>query len=579
MRDSPPATAVLLKTVQKRHRIQNIKEDTASQAVLNTTIQTLQNGEGMNEEYNCQNRESVSYTTRSAYDPPEKKKKPVGSIVGMVLCVTAILLCGLLLLVMYLDSSQSTADTVQEPEDIYYATADGQYSYALLQYMAEPFASFEVYEQQQFYFVFDGDFYPAIVCMDDAAAEAYDTYIEYTYTDDESYPMPEEIELTGYSMAIDSEFAGLAIECYYEIFGYEYTEEEFYADFGYYYLNIGEDVTVSEEDGPVLPVLVILLAAVVLLVLFIIRYKKASSKKDNGSFFDVEMSRDAPGETLNINRGAGIAGALLGALLGGVVWTLIGMLGYVVGWIGVLMLVLAITGYKKLGKGLDKPGIAVSVIVTLCMIVAAEYVTWGLLYYQQVNEGIAHISVIDALAALPAAMTSMDLWGDMAGDIVMGFVLTGVAALYCLPAYLKGGSEAVSLTNRVAPRFGVATLLMIVAIFAFFFVGVTLMVTEYSVAGTAVMIIGVFGSLIAYIVSAQKKWKKGIFYDADQFRVGNNVKSELRSYSDIVSMNPDGEGNYVLRMYSGDTITIPAKYKGADAFVQLVRTKLSEQTI
>lgn len=531
----------------------------------------------MNEEYNCQNRESVSYTTQTAYDAPAKKKKPVGSIVGMVLCIIAILLCGLLLLVMYLDSSPSTADTVQEPQDIYYATADGQYSYALLQYMTEPFASFEAYEQQQFYFVFDEDFYPAIVCMDDAAAESYDTYIEYTYTEDESYPVPEEIELTGYSMEMDSEFADLAIECYYEIFGYEYTQEEFYADFGYYYLNIGEDVTVSEEEAPVTPVLAILLGAVVLLVIFIISYKKASSQKDSGSFFDVEMSRTAPGETLNINRGAGIAGAFLGALLGGAAWTLIGMFGYVVGWIGVLMLVLAITGYKKLGKGLDKAGIAVSVMVTLCMIVAAEYVTWTLLYCQQINDGIAHISVLDALTALPAAMTSMDLWGDMIGDIVMGFVLTGVAALYCLPAYLKGGSETAKLNSRVAPRFGVATLLMIVAIFVSFFAGVILMVSEYSVAGTAVMCIGVFGTLVGYVVSAQKKWKKGIFYDGDQFRVGNNVKSELRSYSDIVSMNPDGEGNYVLRLYSGDIITIPAKYKGADAFVQLVRTKLAEQ--
>ncbi len=542
-------------------------------------IQVLQNGELMNQEYNDQNWGNTSAIIHTTYATAGEKKKPVGSIVGMVLCIVAILLCGLLLLVMYLDSSQSTADTVQEPEDIYYATADGQYSYALLQYMAEPFASFEVYEQQQFYFVFDEDFYPAIVCMDDATAENYDTYIEYTYTDDESYPMPEEIELTGYSMEIDSEFADLAIECYYDIFGYEYTEDEFYTDFGYYYLNIGEDVTVSEESEAAMFVFVILLVAVVLLVIFIISYKKASSQKDSGSFFDVKMSSTTPGERFNINRGAGIAGAFLGALLGGVAWTLIGMFGYVVGWIGVLMLVLAIAGYKKLGKGLDKPGVVSAVIATLLMIIAAEYTTWALLYYQQIHDGIAHISIIDAFTALPGAMTSMDMWGDMASDVIMGFLLTGVAALYCLPAYLKGDSQAAKLNNQVAPKLGIATLWMIVAIIVSVFASVILMALEYSMAGGAVMFIGVFGTLAVYVISAQKKWKKGIFYNADQFRVGNNIKGQIRNYREIVSMNSNEDGNYVLRMYSGDTVTIPANYKGADKFIELVRAKLSEQML
>lgn len=33
----------------------------------------------------------------------------------------------------------------------------------------------------------------------------------------------------------------------------------------------------------------------------------------------------------------------------------------------------------------------------------------------------------------------------------------------------------------------------------------------------------------------------------------------------------------MLRMYSGDTITVPVKYKGAEEFAQMVREKLAEQ--
>lgn len=171
--------------------------------------------------------------------------------------------------------------------------------------MTESFASFEMYEKQQFYFVFDEEFYPAVVCMDDDMAEELYAYIEYTYTDDESYPVPEQCELTGYSMEMDSELVDFAIESYYEIFDYQYTEADFYADFGYYYLNIGENVSVAEEESAVTPMLVVFVIAAVLLVIFIISYKRAVSQKSS-SFLDVQMSKAAPGEEVNVNMGAGI---------------------------------------------------------------------------------------------------------------------------------------------------------------------------------------------------------------------------------------------------------------------------------
>ncbi len=537
----------------------------------------------MNEEYHYENYETASQPEEAVSSVTAvQKKKPIGSIIGIIICALVILCSGAAFFA--LQNTQKETGTEQNPEDIYLAEDDGQYSYALLQCMTEPFASFEMYEKQQFYFVFDEEFYPAIVCMDDAAAEELYAYIEYTYTDDESYPAPEVRELTGYSMKIDSELADFAIESYYEIFGYQYTEEEFYEDFGYCYLNMGENVAASQESAASTPALIVLLAAAVLLVIFIISYKKAVSRKDSGSFIDVEMSRAVPGEKINVNVGAGIAGAFLGAALGGILWVIVGMFGYIVGWLGILIVVLAITGYKKLGKGLDKTGVAISIVISLVMIVAAEYAAWALLYYREVNDGIAGISLTEAFKELPAAMTSMDLWGSMAGDIAIGFVLTGVAALYCLPSYLKGGASQSQLNAQVVPKFGKATAIMLVTVFGSLFIGLAMMAMGSDDEGVALILIGfvlmlggVLIPLIVYCVSAQKKWKKAVFYNTEQFRIGRNLKGELRSYGDIVSMNQDEEGNYAIRMYSGDVITVPAAYKGADEFAKLVREKLAEQ--
>ena len=49
-------------------------------------------------------------------------------------------------------------------------------------------------------------------------------------------------------------------------------------------------------------------------------------------------------------RGRGVIGALLGALLGGVLWAAIGSLGIISGWIGILIVFFAMTGYRILQR-------------------------------------------------------------------------------------------------------------------------------------------------------------------------------------------------------------------------------------
>ncbi len=559
----------------------------------------------MSEEYNDnqygQEGASVNpYNVTASWTASTPKKKPVGSMIGIVICVLVILLSSFLLVILQIADKETV--TEQETTEFYYVTEEGQNCYVELQYMTESFASFELYEKQQFYFSFNEYFYPAVVCMDDDMAQELYAYIEYTYTEDESYPVPEPRELTGYSVKMDAELVSFAIESYYGMFGYQYTEEEFYNDFGEYYLNVGEKAVGVEETSVKTPILIMLIIAAVLLIIFIITYKRAVNPKKNSSFLDVEMTRAVPGEKVNINVGAGIIGAFLGALLGGILWIMVGMVGFVVGWIGILMMLFALNGYKKLGKGLDKTGVVISVILSLLMIVAAEYVSWAITYYKEVNNGIAQISLLEAFTQLPTAMTGMELWGDMAGDIAVGFVLTGIAALYSLPVYLKDSTGAAvgttvgtgarstagtvpgNLNRTVHPNLLKDTVIMLVSVFASLILGFSLIVAEDEnviiiLLGLILLFGGTLVSAPVYCVLALKKWTKAVFYDEKHFRIGRSKKGVIRNYTDIMGMNQDEEGNYVLRMYSGESITVPAKYIGADVFAALVREKLANQML
>lgn len=62
------------------------------------------------------------------------------------------------------------------------------------------------------------------------------------------------------------------------------------------------------------------------------------------------------------NRWKGVIGALIGAILGGLVWTAIGCLGYISGWVAILIFFLAQVGYKKLNGKEDTFGIVISVV-------------------------------------------------------------------------------------------------------------------------------------------------------------------------------------------------------------------------
>lgn len=126
-------------------------------------------------------------------------------------------------------------------------------------------------------------------------------------------------------------------------------------------------------------------------------------------------------------RGRGV----LGALLGGILWAVIRCLGYISGWIAALIFIFSQAGYRKLSGKDDKFGIIISVIFGLLVIIPATYFSYGFGLFQSLNE-YGHFTYLEVLGDLPLYMERYELWGEFAGNLAMGYVITGIIAVVML---------------------------------------------------------------------------------------------------------------------------------------------------
>lgn len=132
-------------------------------------------------------------------------------------------------------------------------------------------------------------------------------------------------------------------------------------------------------------------------------------------------------------KGLGILGAALGALAGGVIWTIIGCLGFVSGWIAALIFFLARWGYKLLSKKQDTFGNVISVVFGLIVIFPATWAAYAFSVWKALNEGIVgHFSYMEVVFDLGMYMDRYDLWGDLGTNLAMGYGFTILIAVFYL---------------------------------------------------------------------------------------------------------------------------------------------------
>ncbi|MCH5274720.1 MAG: hypothetical protein J1E65_02680 [Lachnospiraceae bacterium] len=140
------------------------------------------------------------------------------------------------------------------------------------------------------------------------------------------------------------------------------------------------------------------------------------------------------------NRPLGILGAALGAIAGGVVWTIIGCLGFISGWIAVLIFFMARFGYKLLGKVQDTFGNVISIIFGLIVIFPATWAAYAYSVWKALNDvvSIGHFKYIDVVMDLAFYMERHELWGNFAANLAMGYGFTILVAV----CYLIGNRKS-----------------------------------------------------------------------------------------------------------------------------------------
>jgi NADH:ubiquinone oxidoreductase subunit 6 (subunit J) len=231
--------------------------------------------------------------------------------------------------------------------------------------------------------------------------------IDYTYgTSQET--TPDAIDVGGNSKLIDEDVKSLAVDSFNQFWGSDVITVDNFSDyFGDYYI----DTTYNPSaDSSYLQTNIYVLAAFIILLALMI-YLKIKAKKQADEMvqafaetgvgvewtdpckLQAEGKVNTIGQTSYVEEAIesvplGILGAIIGAVLGGILWVIVGRMGYIAGICGFAVILLAMKGYKLLGKKLSRKAMVLIIIISLAVLFAANYVsyTWTLVDAINKNE-------------------------------------------------------------------------------------------------------------------------------------------------------------------------------------------------
>lgn len=146
----------------------------------------------------------------------------------------------------------------------------------------------------------------------------------------------------------------------------------------------------------------------------------------------------------------GIVGALIGSLIGIAVWVLIYQLGYISALGGLAMVICSMKGYELLGGRLNKAGIAITCIISILMLLFAEYICLSIEIYKVYNDWSSSFTYSEAFYSVPYFLNESDVMGAVVMDLVIGFILMAVGAFGTIKQTYKENTGAIS-TRMVAP--------------------------------------------------------------------------------------------------------------------------------
>ena len=123
------------------------------------------------------------------------------------------------------------------------------------------------------------------------------------------------------------------------------------------------------------------------------------------------------------NLPLGLIGAVIGILLGSVLWVLIGQIGFIAGIAGYAIVFCGMKGYQLLGKKLTKTGIIICIVLSFLAIIGAEVVSLGITAYRELSEYYS-LTLGESFSLLPELLKEPELVGAVAKDLAIGYILS-----------------------------------------------------------------------------------------------------------------------------------------------------------
>ena len=120
----------------------------------------------------------------------------------------------------------------------------------------------------------------------------------------------------------------------------------------------------------------------------------------------------------------GIIGAVAGALIGGVLWALVYQIGFIVAFLGYLIVFLAINGYQRMAGKISKKGLIISIICSVLVLFFAESISLGL----KIKDLMQLQSIFTAFSYIPYFLSFSEIFAIVVRDIVLGLIFMGLGS-------------------------------------------------------------------------------------------------------------------------------------------------------
>ncbi len=150
---------------------------------------------------------------------------------------------------------------------------------------------------------------------------------------------------------------------------------------------------------------------------------------------------------------AGIVGAFLFSLVGGLVWFLFYLIGFFSGFSGLIGVILAIKGYQLFAKKESVKGIIISSVIAFLVLVLAWYLCFGKDIYDAFQEWYkagevdTTLTYFESLRAVPAFLTDSEVGPQYIKDLIIGLVFALIGALGTIITSIKNIKAKQALLN------------------------------------------------------------------------------------------------------------------------------------